>query len=109
MKYVQDFDQLDRKALPQVGGKNANLGELIQSGIRVPPGFAVNVGAYLRYIDSAGLGERIAGLIERVHVDDSAALDRVQPAEGENPGKVGDQRDHKSKHARLIHQNIAAE
>jgi len=33
-----------------VGGKGANLGELIKAGIPVPPGFVVTAGAYFNYL-----------------------------------------------------------
>ena len=38
-----------------VGGKGANLGELVQSGFRVPAGFVVTSNAYLAALDEAGI------------------------------------------------------
>lgn len=35
------LDEVDKDSLPEVGGKNASLGELLCAGMRVPPGFAV--------------------------------------------------------------------
>ncbi|MBW1865343.1 MAG: hypothetical protein JRI64_06890 [Deltaproteobacteria bacterium] len=40
MAYILNFKDLDKNSLPLVGGKNASLGELINTGIPVPPGFA---------------------------------------------------------------------
>ncbi|MEM2990533.1 MAG: PEP/pyruvate-binding domain-containing protein [Halobacteria archaeon] len=40
-KIVLWFDELTKEDIPLVGGKNANLGELIKAGIPVPPGFAI--------------------------------------------------------------------
>ncbi|MFL5991559.1 MAG: PEP/pyruvate-binding domain-containing protein, partial [Rubrobacteraceae bacterium] len=40
------FGDLDRGALPVVGGKAANLGELTRAGLPVPPGFCVTTAAY---------------------------------------------------------------
>ena len=47
----------DRAALDTaiVGGKGANLGELVQSGFRVPGGFVVTSNAYLAALDEAGI------------------------------------------------------
>ncbi len=47
----------DRAALDAaiVGGKGANLGELVQSGFRVPAGFVVTSNAYLAALDEAGI------------------------------------------------------
>ena len=41
MEYTLNFKELNKSYLPKVGGKNASLGEMINAGIRVPPGFAV--------------------------------------------------------------------
>ncbi|MEP4653091.1 MAG: PEP/pyruvate-binding domain-containing protein, partial [Ilumatobacter sp.] len=43
-----------------VGGKGANLGELLGSGFPVPPGFVVTAEAYRRCVDDAGVGPRLA-------------------------------------------------
>ena len=40
------FEDLRKDDIPLVGGKNANLGEMISAGIPVPPGFAVTASAY---------------------------------------------------------------
>ena len=49
---------LDRSTLPLAGGKAANLGELLQAGFPVPPGFCVTTAAYAEVAQLAGL-ERI--------------------------------------------------
>ncbi|MHA6618819.1 PEP/pyruvate-binding domain-containing protein [Pseudonocardia sp. DLS-67] len=43
---VVALKSLDAQTLPSVGGKAANLGELIAAGFPVPPGFAVTTAAY---------------------------------------------------------------
>ena len=43
---VLRFGDVDRSALPVVGGKAANLGELTRAGLPVPPGFCVTTAAY---------------------------------------------------------------
>ena len=40
------LDHVDAGALPLVGGKAANLGELIAAGLPVPAGFCVTTEAY---------------------------------------------------------------
>ena len=44
---------LNRTLLPLVGGKAAQLGELIRAGFAVPPGFCVTTNAYARVAASA--------------------------------------------------------
>lgn len=53
------FDDITNSDVERVGGKNASLGELIGSlaeqGVNVPPGFAITVAAYRRFIEANGL------------------------------------------------------
>ncbi|MEW5908837.1 MAG: PEP/pyruvate-binding domain-containing protein [Thermodesulfobacteriota bacterium] len=77
MEYVLNFRDLDRKALPVVGGKNASLGEMIKAGIRVPPGFAVTTDCYLKFISRTGIDVKIYRSLEKVEPEDVASLDRA--------------------------------
>jgi phosphoenolpyruvate synthase/pyruvate phosphate dikinase len=56
------LDRLDRTLLPLVGGKAAQLGELIRAGFAVPAGFCVTTTAYARVSASAGLDALLAEL-----------------------------------------------
>ncbi len=55
MKYIKWFKEIGINDVPEVGGKNASLGEmyqnLIQEGVRVPNGFAVTATAYKYLLD----------------------------------------------------------
>ncbi len=75
MAYILDFQHLTRKSLLQVGGKNASLGELINAGVRVPPGFAVTTDSYLQYISETGIKDKIFDVLARMKVGDIAAQD----------------------------------
>ena len=57
---VLPLNALDRTLLPVVGGKAANLGELIHAGFSVPAGFCVTTPAYA--LVSAGLESTLAEL-----------------------------------------------
>lgn len=65
MRQIAWFEELRRGDVPQVGGKNASLGEMVQAlaseGIKVPPGFATTSDAYWLFVDSNGLRQQIAG------------------------------------------------
>jgi len=63
------FENLKKEDVPIVGGKNANLGELIQAGIPVPPGFAVTAQAYKKFIHETGIAQEIYETIERIVTD----------------------------------------
>lgn len=74
MDYVLNFKNVDRASLPVVGGKNASLGEMIKTGIRVPPGFAVTTQSYQSFITATGIQEEIFHLLSDLDVDDMEAL-----------------------------------
>ena len=57
------FEELTKDDVPIVGGKNANLGEMIRAGIPVPPGFAVTAYAFKRFIEETGIKNRIYEII----------------------------------------------
>ncbi|MCD6367509.1 MAG: phosphoenolpyruvate synthase [Candidatus Aenigmarchaeota archaeon] len=67
MKYVLWFDEISRKDVPLVGGKNANLGEMTRkTGVPVPPGFAITTKGYDRFLDENNLKSRIKEAIKRL-------------------------------------------
>ncbi|MEI6529307.1 MAG: phosphoenolpyruvate synthase [Candidatus Falkowbacteria bacterium] len=67
-KFVHFFSELGIKDVPQVGGKNASLGEmyghLVKKGLRVPNGFATTASAYHFFMDSTGLKKEIQGILK---------------------------------------------
>ena len=71
------FSQVGRDAVPLVGGKGANLGELTQAQIPVPPGFVVTTRAYRAFLVTTGLEGRIEAMLEGLDVEDDEALQRV--------------------------------
>ncbi len=60
------FEDLRREDIPRVGGKNANLGEMIHAEIPVPPGFAITAQAYEKFITETGIAEKIYATIEDI-------------------------------------------
>jgi len=52
-----------------VGGKNANLGEMIQAKIPVPPGFAITAQAYQEFITKTDIAEKIYKIINETVTD----------------------------------------
>ncbi len=62
-KMILWFDELRKDDIPLVGGKNANLGEMISAGIPVPPGFAITAYTYQQFITTTGIAERIYKII----------------------------------------------
>lgn len=62
--YVLWFDELTKNDIPLVGGKNANLGEMMQAEIPVPDGFAITAEAYEQFITNTGIANKIYRIIE---------------------------------------------
>jgi pyruvate,water dikinase len=77
-RFVRWFQQIRLTDLPQVGGKNASLGELYgelaSTGIRGPNGFAVTAAAYTALLEQDDLRGRIAARLTGVTGADLAAL-----------------------------------
>jgi pyruvate, water dikinase len=58
-KWIYWLEELGKEHNDLVGKKCANLGEMTKLGMRVPPGFAISVDGYHRYMEVTGLGRRI--------------------------------------------------
>ncbi|HLE74698.1 MAG TPA: phosphoenolpyruvate synthase [Candidatus Bathyarchaeia archaeon] len=63
------FGDLRKTDIPLVGGKNANLGEMISAGLPVPPGFAVTAYAYEKFIEETRIAEKIYKIINETVTD----------------------------------------
>ena len=63
------FGDLRKTDVPVVGGKNANLGEMISSGLPVPPGFAVTAYSYEKFIKETHIAEKIYEIINETVTD----------------------------------------
>ena len=74
---LANLADVERTSIAQVGGKGANLGEMLRAGLPVPPGFVLTVAAYERMRETAGVGARIDALLRTVNVEDPPALQRV--------------------------------
>jgi len=72
--YTLDFDQITLKSLPQVGGKNASLGELFNAlkpkGIGVLDGFATTADAYRALLAQGNLEYELRSLLSDFDSED---------------------------------------
>jgi pyruvate,water dikinase len=73
-KAIVWFTDVTKKDIPLVGGKGANLGEMTNAGIPVPPGFIVTAAAYFDFVEKTGLQDKIRALVEPVDVHNSRQL-----------------------------------
>ena len=59
-KFVYRLEELGREESRLVGGKSANLGEMLRLGVPVPPGFAISSAAYRRFAEVTGLLDEVS-------------------------------------------------
>jgi pyruvate, orthophosphate dikinase len=68
-QYVFSFEEGDGKNKMLLGGKGANLCEMTQIGLAVPPGFTVSTDACLAYLEKGNLPDGIWGTIKQYMAD----------------------------------------
>ena len=71
------FEDCRKESVPLVGGKCASLGELINAGVRVPPGFALTTEGYRRFMAQAGLEREVQSLLAGLDAGDHDALEKA--------------------------------
>jgi len=79
VRRIVDLSEVGLADVGLVGGKGANLGEMIAAGFPVPPGFVVTAEAYLDAMEHAGLRDALAEHARRaaeLTPDDLAAAAR---------------------------------
>ncbi|WP_435881067.1 pyruvate, phosphate dikinase [Streptomyces bobili] len=83
VKFVYDFTEGNKDLKDLLGGKGANLAEMTNLGLPVPPGFTITTEACKFYLDS---GEEPAALRDEV----SAHLDALEAKMGKKLGQADD-------------------
>lgn len=68
------FPEVGKDNVAEVGGKGANLGELIHAGMPVPLGFIVTSKAYYLFLDETGLREKIKDILKGLDTENSKDL-----------------------------------
>ncbi|MEU8532281.1 pyruvate, phosphate dikinase [Streptomyces sp. BPPL-273] len=82
-KFVYDFTEGNKDLKDLLGGKGANLAEMTNLGLPVPPGFTITTEACKTYLDS---GDEPAALRDEV----SAHLDALETRMGKKLGQTDD-------------------
>src|SRR3989344_9052563 len=68
------FSQIARGDTQIVGGKSANLGEMVNSGFPVPDGFSTTSHAYERFLEENNLSQFIKDKLSSLDTADTKAL-----------------------------------
>jgi pyruvate,water dikinase len=74
---VIDFKNIDKDSISLVGGKGANLGEMINSGFPVPDGFAVTVPSYELFLKENNIANKIYDILKITDVEDAVQLENA--------------------------------
>lgn len=74
---VVSLDDIDRDDSRYVGGKAANLGEMIQAKFPVPPGFAITSATYRHFLNENGLEKKMERLIAAINFENDNSLNQV--------------------------------
>jgi pyruvate,orthophosphate dikinase len=82
-KYVYDFSEGNKDMKDLLGGKGANLAEMTNMGLPVPPGFTISTEGCLAYLAE---GDHPAGLLDEVE-------EHLKTLEGEMSKRLGDAED----------------
>ena len=74
---IVDFKQVSKTDVGLVGGKGANLGEMVQAGFPVPPGFIVTSAAYFKVIELNNLKPKIKSALHSLDIHDIRSLNHA--------------------------------
>ena len=71
------FDEVDKNDIGLVGGKGANLGEMVNANLPIPYGFIVTANAYFNFIKTAKLEKKISDIISIVNFENASELNQA--------------------------------
>jgi pyruvate,water dikinase len=67
-------EDVTKESIPLVGGKGANLGEMIKSKLPVPQAFILTSDAYWKFVSEGGIKEKIMDIIENLDPTNDKSL-----------------------------------
>ena len=70
MSYVAWFKDLNKDSIPVAGGKGANLGEMFNLDLPVPPGFSVTAQTYKEFIETTKIQDKIQEIVNVINIED---------------------------------------
>lgn len=82
--YVYDFHEGNKDMRALLGGKGANLAEMTNIGLSVPPGFTVTTEACIRFLDKGALWDELEEEI-RAHIAKIEEVTGKKFSDNENP------------------------
>ncbi len=77
MNYVKLLSELNKNDVSSAGGKGASLGEMLQAGIPVPPGFVVLSNAFEDFLWINQLNSKIEQLLDGVDLNKVSSVNQA--------------------------------
>ena len=71
------FQECSKDSVDLVGGKCSSLGELINAGVRVPPGFALTTHGFRQFMRDAGIQSAVSKLLDGLDHGDMEKLEEA--------------------------------
>jgi len=75
--FIKWFADLNKSSGKVAGGKGANLAEIYNLGVPVPPGFVITAQAYDYFIEKAEIKEKITELLSTIDYENTKQLDEL--------------------------------
>lgn len=79
-KYVVWFEEVDKASVSIVGGKGANLGEMLQAGFPVPYGFVITSAAYFYLLEHNDLKKDMTKILSYINFENQKELSQASEA-----------------------------
>ena len=76
-RYVKWLSELSKKDVKLVGGKGANLAEMFNMKMPVPPAFVIAAESYLYFLEETELKDKIYSKLGKLDVDNTQELEEV--------------------------------
>ena len=75
--FVLWLSKIDKRLAPSIGGKAANLGEMLKAKLPVPNGFVVRSSAYQTFIKENNLKDKIQTVMKSINYNDPNSLSKA--------------------------------
>lgn len=71
------FEEVGKSDVGLVGGKGANLGEMVNASLPIPYGFIITAQAYFDFVEKAGIQNKIMSLLSKLNYENSHELEQA--------------------------------
>ncbi len=75
--FTKRFSQISKLDVAVAGGKGASLGEMMQAGIAVPPGFIILAESFEKFVNESGIRADIESILKKVKHNDTNSVEQA--------------------------------